>query len=153
MIARSVDRVVENTCATVNEQIRRKMQDNIDRCAAGGREAIDRRLGELDVEWDIERVLETLAPSVTLTGLCLGLTLNRKWLLLPVLVNAFLVQHAIQGWCPPLPLLRRLGVRTAEEIDQERYSLKALRGDFSASPLIGRGEQGIASQVLAAVRR
>ena len=27
-------------------------------------------------------------------------------------------------------MLRRLGVRTNDEINQERYALKALRGDF-----------------------
>lgn len=47
-------------------------------------------------------------------------------------MTGFLFQHAIQGWCPPLPILRRLGFRTAEEINQERYALKALRGDFEA---------------------
>jgi hypothetical protein len=36
-------------------------------------------------------------------------------------------------------LFRRLGVRTAPEIDQERYALKALRGDFrSLSDTAGR---------------
>jgi hypothetical protein len=44
------------------------------------------------------------------------------------------MQHALQGWCPPLPLLRRLGVRTQQEIERERYALKALRGDFDAVP-------------------
>jgi len=29
-----------------------------------------------------------------------------------------------------LPLLRRLGLRSQEEIDREYYALKALRGDF-----------------------
>jgi hypothetical protein len=29
-----------------------------------------------------------------------------------------------------LPLFRRLGIRTVEEIDHERYALKAIRGDF-----------------------
>jgi hypothetical protein len=47
-------------------------------------------------------------------------------------VTAFLFQHAVQGWCPPLPILRRLGFRTASEIDTERYALKALRGDFGS---------------------
>jgi hypothetical protein len=46
-------------------------------------------------------------------------------------VLTFLFQHAVQGWCPPLPVLRRLGVRTRKEIDRERYALKALRGDFA----------------------
>jgi hypothetical protein len=44
---------------------------------------------------------------------------------------AFLLQHALQGWCPPVPFFRSRGVRTAREIDQERYALKALRGDFA----------------------
>jgi hypothetical protein len=44
--------------------------------------------------------------------------------------TAFLFQHAVQGWCPPVPILRRLGYRTAREIDDERAALKALRGDF-----------------------
>jgi hypothetical protein len=47
-------------------------------------------------------------------------------------VTAFLFQHAVQGWWPPLPLIRRLGVRTLREIDEERFALKTLRGDFKA---------------------
>ena len=49
-------------------------------------------------------------------------------------VLSFLVQHAVHGWCPPLAALRRMGVRTRREIDEERYALKALRGDFSGLP-------------------
>ena len=50
---------------------------------------------------------------------------SRRWLWLPGFVTAFLFQHAVQGWCPPVPLLRRLGVRTAREIELERSALKA----------------------------
>lgn len=35
-----------------------------------------------------------------------------------------------QGWAPPVPILRTIGVRTLQEIDHEKYALKALRGDF-----------------------
>jgi len=56
--------------------------------------------------------------------------INKRFLLLPGLVAGFLLQHALQGWCPPVPLFRRAGVRTAAEIERERYALKALRGDF-----------------------
>lgn len=97
---------------------------------SGDADAIDRRLMELDDEWDIERYLETMAPTFTLLGLTLGLTVNRKWFALPLFVQSFFLQHAIQGWCPPLPVLRRLGIRTADEINQERYALKVVRGDF-----------------------
>jgi hypothetical protein len=36
------------------------------------------------------------------------------------------MQHALQGWCPPVPILRRLGFRTAREIFEERLALKSL---------------------------
>jgi len=49
-----------------------------------------------------------------------------------VLVFGFFFQHATQGWCPPIPVFRRMGVRTRREINRERYALKALRGDFDA---------------------
>lgn len=49
---------------------------------------------------------------------------------MPAVVAGFLLQHALQGWCPPLPVFRRLGFRTQAEIERERYALKALRGDF-----------------------
>lgn len=84
------------------------------------------RIGELDREWDIERVLELNASSLALTGLVLGATVNKKWLAVPAIVLPFLLQHALQGWCPPLPLLRRLGLRTQGEIDREKYALKEL---------------------------
>ena len=87
------------------------------------------RLAELDREWDIERILEANASTLAF-GVLLGSTVDRRWLALPALVTAFLFQHAVQGWCPPLPVLRRMGFRTADEINQERFALKALRGDF-----------------------
>lgn len=39
--------------------------------------------------------------------------------------------HAVQGWCPPVPISRRPGFRTASEIARGRNALKALRGDFA----------------------
>ena len=81
-------------------------------------------------ERDMERLLETNASAIAFTGLALGLTDSKKWLIVPGIVLPFLFQHAVQGWCPPVPVFRRLGVRTREEIDRERYALKVLRGDF-----------------------
>ncbi len=95
------------------------------------KEEISRRIKELDQEWDIERVLETLASSFSLTGIVLGSTVDKRWFLFPTIVLSFLLLHAIQGWCPPIPALRRLGIRTREEIDRERYALKVLAGDFA----------------------
>lgn len=131
MIASTANRVPENTADEVNAKIRRQTEENIIRYARAGRGAIYRRLAELDNEWDVERALETMAPSFTLGGLLLGTTVNRKWLLLPVMVNAFLLLHALQGWCPPLPVLRQLGFRTTGEIELER---RALENALSVQP-------------------
>jgi hypothetical protein len=58
----------------------------------------------------------------------------------PALVTGFLFQHAVEGWCPPIPVLRRLGFRTAREIDIERVALKALRGDFGPFGVESHGD-------------
>lgn len=130
MIASTVDRVPDNTSADLNLQIRQQTEQSVARCAARGASAIAERLEELNEEWDIERVLEANASIVSLVGLTLGATVDRKWFLLPTALAGFLLQHAVQGWCPPVPVLRRMGIRTASEIDFERYALKAIRGDF-----------------------
>ncbi len=132
MIPSTVDRVPAHTAAYVNERIRREMERSVDRAVRGGRPAIERRLEELDREWDIERTLEANAATVSLLGLALGAAADRRFFLLPAVVAGFLLQHAVQGWCPPVPIFRRLGFRTQSEIDQEKYALKALRGDFDS---------------------
>jgi hypothetical protein len=149
MIPTTSERVLQNTADSINEQIRRQTESNVTRYASAGTAAIDRRLAELDNEWDIERYLETMAPTFTLMGMALGLTVNRKWFVLPFLVQSFFLQHALQGWCPPLPILRRLGVRTMSEIEEERYALKAMRGDFQGMS----NAPGRTSDVMQAVRR
>jgi hypothetical protein len=131
MLPTTTDRVRRNTAPTANDDIERSTRDAIWRHVADGEAGIERRLAQLDREWDIERVLEANAAGAVLAGVALGATVNRRLFLLPLLVGSFLLQHALQGWCPPLPVLRRLGVRTQSEIESERYALKAIRGDFN----------------------
>jgi hypothetical protein len=85
-------------------------------------------------------VLEANAAGLTLLGTVLGAFVSRRWLVLAAAVPAFLLQHAVQGWCPPMTVIRRLGVRTRHEIDRERTALKALRGDFAG---LGPAHPGI----------
>ena len=132
MLTSTKRRVAQNTSDEINQWIRQQTEQSIADCIRKGPAAIDRRLSELDEEWDIERYLETMAPSFTLVGLALGAISDRRWLIVPAVVQSFFLQHALQGWCPPVPVLRRLGIRTADEINVERYALKALRGDFES---------------------
>jgi hypothetical protein len=130
MLPETSKRVKKNTAKKINDRIREQTECRISCLASAPPEDINARLVELDQEWDIERVLEANAAGFSLVGLLLGISAGRKWLLLPVTVAGFLMQHATQGWCPPVSVFRRLGVRTMEEIHFERYALKALRGDF-----------------------
>ena len=124
-------RVHSTSEEAVNRRIRRQIEVNVHYFALHPHE-IGQRLAELDREWDIERMLEATAASLALSGTVLGILRHRGFLVLPLAVTAFLLQHALQGWCPPAAVLRRQGVRTAGEIASERAALKALRGDFAS---------------------
>lgn len=123
------ERVPAHTDESVNERINRQAEERI-RKVARDPSTIERRLKELEAEWDIERAIEMNASALAFFGVALGYLAHPYWLALPALVTLFLFQHAIQGWCPPVPVLRRFGFRTIYEIDRERYALKAVRGDF-----------------------
>ncbi|HUE74324.1 MAG TPA: DUF2892 domain-containing protein [Pirellulaceae bacterium] len=151
MIPSTVERVPQNTDERWNRQIQRQTEQDVAAAAAGGPAAIERRLEELDREWDIERTLEANAASLSLAGVILGATTHRGFFFLPGIVGAFLLQHAIQGWCPPVPVFRRLGFRTQPEIERERYALKALRGDFQNIAPSSDGTTSMVQRALNAV--
>ncbi|WP_211097000.1 hypothetical protein [Neolewinella litorea] len=122
--------VSDQSSPEANRQIGEEILSRVEQLA-GHPDAIATRLRELSEEWDVERMLETNASTLTLAGLVLGYTIDRRWLLLSAGVATFLLQHGIQGWCPPLVALRKMGFRTRQEIDWERTALKAVRGDFA----------------------
>ena len=89
------------------------------------------KIEKLNHEWDTERFLETNAASVVLLCSIIGYKKRKCGLfLLTGAIGFFLLQHALQGWCPPLPVIRKMGVRTAEEINSEKMVYKKIRGDF-----------------------
>src|SRR5690606_15162995 len=113
-IADTATRVPEHTADRINEEIEAATEQRL-RDLAGRPDAILHRLDELDEEWDAERVLAFNSAALTLAGLALGATVDRRWLALCAAVQVFFIQHALQGWCPPLPIIRRLGVRSPRE--------------------------------------
>lgn len=138
----TADRVRQHTGCGLNERVDRETQECLTLLANASPQEITAHINELDREWDVERRLQANASLLALSGVILGATVNKKWLALPGIVFCFLTQHAIQGWCPPLPVFRKMGVRTAKEINREKYALKALRGDFQALQKPGGGATG-----------
>lgn len=140
------DRVPAHTDEKVNARIFRETEERVRGLAMRPKD-IPTRLTALDSEWDIERAIEANASTLAFIGVALGYFVDPLWLVLPALVTGFLFQHAIQGWCPPVPVLRRLGFRTIYEIERERQALKAIRGDYNG---VGVGADAAGSALRAA---
>jgi hypothetical protein len=149
MLPTTAERVPRHTRHAVNAEIQDETIRRI-RYYASHPELIDQRLEDIDREWDIERTLEANAAIVVLAGVVLAAKVDRRWLVLPALAAGFLLQHALQGWCPPLPAFRRAAVRTMREMDVERFALKALRGDFADQGADLRSQDGRADHALRA---
>jgi hypothetical protein len=136
IVAPTTTRVSSHTPDYLNQRIRERSREHVENCAAYP-DRIEARLLALDREWDIERVLEANASSLVVVGTALGYLVSAWFYWLPLLIGSFFLQHAIQGWCPPIRLFRRVGFRTHAEIATEYYTLRALRGDFNELPEVG----------------
>lgn len=122
-------RASQHSDPEINDRIRRQIEANV-LYYADRLDQIDLRLQELKREWDVERAIQLNFGIVAMAFMTLGI-FSKKWLIVPLAAGGFFFQHIFQGWCPPVPLFRRLGIRTTAEINSEKYALKALRGDFA----------------------
>jgi hypothetical protein len=144
-------RVEDSTKPSLNEEIRARTDAEIVRLETANDEEFAQRLRELDNEWDVERLLQVNASVLVMLGVLLGAKVDKRFLALPAAVFTFFGQHALQGWCPPIPVFRKLGIRTHREIARERYAIKALRGDFDDMPQKDAGPARRVRAALAAV--
>jgi hypothetical protein len=119
----------------VNQKIDVEIEQNLQSFENQSVEAIKARIVELDKEWDISRLLDLNASVLSFSGVILAATVNKKWLWLSGIVTGFLIQHSIQGWCPPIALFRQMGVRSRQEIDREKYALRDILRNRGIDPL------------------
>lgn len=142
--------------SATNDEVQRRLdQERLQRVAdmvEAPPSAITERIEEIDKTWDVERVLEANASTLMLVSLALSRLHSRRWLWLSAIVPTFLLQHAIQGWCPPIEAFRRMGIRTRRELDVERTALKILRGDFDEFDR-GADDQAAAHSAIDAAER
>ena len=108
----------------MNDLIRLRTDANLARMERATPAEHRARLADLEREWDVERVLQATASTLVIVGTLIGLTVDKRFHVLPAGVFPFFLQHALQGWCPPIPVFRRRGVRTAREIERGRYAIK-----------------------------
>lgn len=129
---REPDRVRRHSSHRVNARIDAELRASArHRLTPEGARA---RLALLDREWDLDRAV--MASFALLGGLAFALGLRsirarRKangWLVLFGTQLGFLLVYAVYGWCPPLPVLRRVGFRTAREIEAERHVVASRLG-------------------------
>lgn len=140
-----------STASLIDQRVEAEIGARLRSCA-GNRRRITRRLRELDDEWDLESVLESKASIVAALGVILGAVVNRRVPSVPVSLTSSLVRLTANGVLPIETLLRRLGLRTAREIEIERMALKILRGDLDAAPVPATGRRP-SDNVVRVVRR
>ena len=124
-------RVAIYTNPDVNEMIRNNTVENLMAYEDADVEQISSRIHSLNAEWDMERYTEAKAAAAIMGISLFGLSKHKCWSCISLITGVFLLQHALLGWCPSAPIMRKMGIRTAEEINQEKMVLKAMRKDFS----------------------
>ncbi len=126
---REPDRLRDRTTRKVRDRIDAQLEEEVRLATAGGSAGLRERLGKLDAEWDLDRAL--MANFAVLGGLSFGLGVSQRkgfrrgngWLYLFGAQISFLLLHSLVGWCPPFEVFRRLGFRSAREIEAERHEL------------------------------
>jgi hypothetical protein len=124
------DPIRAHTSASSNARIDARTRAALQELA-GAPVEIQARLGDLDREWNVDRAL--MLQFAIAGGLSAVMTLRSLarrgrvggWGALFFTQLAFLANHAVNQWCPPLAVFRRLGLRSQREIDAERAALLA----------------------------
>jgi hypothetical protein len=102
--------------------------------ADAGPQAITDRLNELEREWSAGRVTKAALGLMIIAGLVPAVVLSPWWLVLPALGGLFLAQYLFTRSSLLGAFFRAVGFRSGADIDQEKFALKVLRGDFRQLP-------------------
>ena len=149
--ALEADPVRRYTTQEMLEQVEKQIQHNIEFYGAQPPHVLSERIEELRREWSMERYLQVNVASLGFATAFLALTGSKKWAVLTCTALGFFLFHSLRGFDPPIPVLRRMGVRTRSEIDRELYALKLIRGDFNLLPETKPTEKIPAQEILQTV--
>lgn len=104
--------------------------------ADAGPAAINDRLNQLEQEWSAGRATKVTLSLVILIGLALTFTFGMWWSVLPVAAGLFLFQYAFTRTSWMGNMFREMGFRAGAKIEEEKFALKTLRGDFRHLPTV-----------------
>jgi hypothetical protein len=115
---------------------RAEIEQRLARVAEGGPAAIEERLAELDREWTTNRVLSVTIGILILIGTLLAILVDPWFVVIPAIGGLLLTQYVFTRQSLLGKLFRRIGYRDSVEINEERFALKTLRGDFKDLPTV-----------------
>src|SRR5688500_14814173 len=111
------DRVRANTWPLLNERVDAEAQLRLREAAESlSSDEFTRPSTELHDGLDFHRTAGTGASVMGLVGRALGLAVDQRPPAGPGVGATMLPPHATHGWYPLLPVFRRIGVRTQDEI-------------------------------------
>lgn len=125
------ERVEAATITGVNSEAIEEIEDRVKCYALRSREDVERRIYELDREWDVEKFIGMKTAFLAIAGTLLGVMKDKRWLILPGISLPYLLYSSVVKRNPLTPLLINFGIRSKKEIELERYAMKAIRGDFA----------------------
>ena len=104
--------------------------------ADAGPDAITDRLAQLDREWSAGRMTKATIGVLIVAGLGLTALAGPWWLVLPAIGGFFLLQYLFSRTSWLGATFREMGFRSGGDIDQEKFALRVLRGDFKHLPTV-----------------
>jgi hypothetical protein len=105
--------------------------------ADAGPEAINERLAELDREWTSGRMTKASTAVLILVGTALAVATGMWWwMILTAAGGLLLLQHSFgkRSWLGRV--FGEAGYRSSAEVEQEKFALRTLRGDFRHLPTV-----------------
>ena len=112
------------------------LQCRLAQLADAGPAAINDRLAQLDREWSAGRATKVTLAFVVLVGMAMTLAFGTWWAILPVAGGLFLFQYAFTRTSWMGNMFREVGFRSGAQIEEEKFALKTLRGDFRHLPTL-----------------
>ncbi len=114
--------------------------DRVAKCAHEGHESINARLSELESEWTASRMVKATLGILIFAGFILATVHNPYWLILPAIAGGLLLQYVFWRGGLLTELYCKFGYRSGMQIDEERFALRTLRGDYRNLPTVDEVE-------------